>query len=122
MVVDIAKGVHTFAKTFDPYLLVADVADECRVDTDNAGWSSLSLPRFDKGLGSLAIPHFMAWANARIVRRSLALTGVRNCSYGEGMSFGAMAKATVWLVGQWAAGNMTLSDLVPPAGQGPPQP
>ena len=115
------KGQLPLAQIFNPYLLVDDVGG-CRVDSDPAGWSWASLPRYDSGLGTFAIPHFMAWANSRVVRRSLALVGSRNCSYGEGMSVGAMADAGGWLAGQWAAGNMTLGDLAPPAGQGPPQP
>ena len=115
------KGQFTLAQIFNPYLLVDDV-DGCRVDSDPAGWSWASLPRYDSGLSVLAIPHFMAWANARVVRRSLALAGSRNCSYGEGMSVGAMADATGWVASQLVAGNMTLGDLAPSPGQGPPQP
>lgn len=98
----------------DPYLLVPNAT--CRPDTEVSGWGYL--PRWDRDTKALAVQHFMAGINARVVRRSLALLpgrGLAACRYAEAMSVGSILDALWFLAGHWA----DLS-LAPKPGQGPP--
>ena len=69
-----------------------------------------------------ACPFFMAPINARIVRRSLALSGRLPCSYAEGLSVGAGLRASgLWIsrgFGYFVGAPIPLS---PKPGQGPPK-
>jgi len=72
----IKEGTMTMAYASDPYILVPDSdfsrsSDEAHcvlVDQEATGFGSL--PRFDKVFGAVSIPHFMAYVNSRVVRRS----------------------------------------------------
>ena len=83
------------------------------------GWDR---PRYDRDFRALGVPFFMAPVNARIVRRSLALSGRLPCSYAEGISMGAGLRASwLWLsrgFGYFVGAPIPLS---PKPGQGPPE-
>ena len=53
------------------------------------------------------------------MRRSLALHGFRNVTYGEGIALSALLDATLFMVQQVWAGKMPLRDLWPSPGAGP---
>lgn len=89
----------------------------CRSDTELSGWGNL--PRYDGFMQNGGIPHFMAAINARIVRRSMALLGHRNCSYAEGISFGALLDAAIFMASHVLSNDMPLSALLPHRGVGP---
>jgi short subunit dehydrogenase-like uncharacterized protein len=105
----------------DPYLLVPQddpsVEQACRADLDVGGWGSL--PRFDADHRAIGTAHVMAPINARIVRRSLALAGRRNCSYAEGMSVGALLDAVAFVAERVWAGDLTWAQAFPDPGVGP---
>lgn len=107
----------------DPYLLVpqddAGVVGACRADAGVSGWGSSVLPRYDPDHRALGVAHFMAAINARIVRRSMALRGERNVTYGEGIALTALADAAAFLAQKVWAGDMPVDDLWPAPGRGP---
>ena len=110
-------GQYDKAFRHDPYLLAPGY--ETRVDDESvAGWDRL---RFDRDFKRVGMPFFMAPINARIVRRSLALSGRLPCTYEEGITVGAWLK-TGWLwmsrgFGYFVGAPIPLS---PKPGQGPP--
>jgi short subunit dehydrogenase-like uncharacterized protein len=116
------SGGVSQASVSDPYLLVpqddAGVVGACRSDSSVSGWGG-AFPRFDRDVRSLGVPHFMAAINARVVRRSLAIFGLRNVSYAEGLSLGAMADMTWWITLKVLRGEFPLSALAPKPGDGP---
>lgn len=114
---DVIDGRVTLKQANDPYALSPN--EECRADTDMSGWGMF--PRFDRDVGALGVMHLMAPVNSRVVRRSLALAGQRNCSYGEGMSAWALLDGLVFIVTKVLTGQFPLADLAPSPGQGPPQ-
>jgi short subunit dehydrogenase-like uncharacterized protein len=110
----------TYDKDFcsDPYVL-APGATGRDPDETVAGWDQ---PRFDRDFKAIGMPFFMAPINARIVRRSLALSGRLPCLYEEGISAGAWLKAG-WLWMSRGFGYFVGAPIpfFPKPGQGPPQ-
>jgi short subunit dehydrogenase-like uncharacterized protein len=101
----------------DPYALAPEHGIQREAESVT-GWDRL---RFDTDFRTFGGPFFMAPVNARIVRRTLALTGRLPCSYAEGISLAAGLK-TLWL---WASRGFGLFvgqpiPLRPKPGQGPP--
>jgi len=118
-VTGVKTGKMTFEESNDPYILIPEangLEHGCvRVDTEATGFGSL--PRFDAVLGHFGVPHFMAYVNSRIVRRSMFLNDpARRISYSEGMSFGAAIDAFVWAVPHILRGE---AKLLPAPGEGP---
>jgi short subunit dehydrogenase-like uncharacterized protein len=117
----IASGEIPMHSATDPYLIVphddAGVVNACRKDTEVSGWGNRL--RYDTVHNALGLPHMMAAINARIVRRSLALSGIRNVSYSEGASLSSLADMFVFMFGQVISGQMPLKDLLPSPGNGP---
>jgi len=118
----VRSGKVTAVAAADPYLLVSHddvgVVGACRADSAVDGWARFPL-RFDEEHGALGIGHFMAVINARVVRRSLALRGLRNVTYAEGISLAALADALLFMGAKVLRGDMPVRDLVPTAGRGP---
>jgi len=113
---DILSGNVSLSDSQDAYLLVPG-ADKCRVDTEASGWGVF--PRYDYTLKTFGVPHFMAYVNARIVRRSMALLGHGALvSYGEGMTFGAIFDAAVFATPFLWHGHVS---VMPAPGEGPPE-
>ena len=102
----------------DPYVLAPRAEGKLKRETVT-GWDRL---RFDSDFRAVGAPFFMAPINARIVRRSLALSGRLPCSYAEGISMGAGLRASwLWLsrgFGYFVGAPIPLS---PKPGQGPPE-
>ena len=99
MYAGITSGSMTLADTQDPYMLVPEAKGfglGCvAVDTEATGWGSL--PRFDWTARVLGVPHFMAYINSRVVRRSqYLLRPARRLSYREGMSVWSLVDAMLW--------------------------
>lgn len=117
----IMSGAVSSEAVNDPYLLVPQdsgaVVGACRPDVDVSGWGTGA--RFDSDFGALALPHFMAAINARIVRRSFALRGMRNVTYAEGLSVGALGDMVWWLATKVLKGEFPLQALYPAPGDGP---
>eukprot|EP00802_Teleaulax_amphioxeia_P010830 Tamp_10860.p1 GENE.Tamp_10860~~Tamp_10860.p1 ORF type:complete len:501 (-),score=73.70 Tamp_10860:485-1846(-) len=112
----VLSGEQSLSAFLDPYLLVPDAHPNCQVDSEASGWGFL--PRFDSRLQQVGLPHFMAYVNARIVRRTLALMGVGALvSYGEGMTVAAMLDVSAFIAPFVWSG---LLPLWPAPGQGPP--
>jgi short subunit dehydrogenase-like uncharacterized protein len=113
-----SSGAYDAAFCSDPYVLAPRVEGKLERETVT-GWDR---PRFDRDFGTLGVPFFMAPINARIVRRSLALSGRLPCSYAEGMSVGAGLRAGwLWIsrgFGYFVGAPIPLS---PKPGQGPPK-
>ena len=112
------SGGYDAAFFSDPYVLAPDA--EGKLDRETVtGWER---PRFDRDFSAIGAPFFMAPINARIVRRSLALSGRLPCSYAEGISVGAGLRASwLWLsrgFGYFVGAPIPLS---PKPGQGPPE-
>jgi len=63
----------------DPYITVPEIKDCMKVDTEATGWGSL--PRIDSVLDVFAVPHFMAYCNSRIVRRTMYFNIKSKVSY-----------------------------------------
>jgi hypothetical protein len=85
-----------------------------------------ALPSFLFSLFSLSLPPLFtisppppSFSLARIVRRSFALHGYRNVTYGEGITLSALLDATLFMVQQVWSGQMPLRDLWPSPGAGP---
>jgi len=113
---DILSGNVSLSDSQDAYLLVPG-ADKCRVDTEASGWGVF--PRYDYTLKTFGVPHFMAYVNARIVRRSMALLGHgARVSYGEGLTFGAIFDAAVFVTPFLWHGHVS---MMPAPGEGPPE-
>ena len=112
------SGGYDAAFCSDPYVLAPRAEGKLERETVT-GWDR---PRFDRDFRALGVSFFMAPINARIVRRSLALSGRLPCSYAEGMSVGACLKASwLWLsrgFGYFVGDPIPLS---PKPGQGPPE-
>ncbi len=112
------SGEYDAAFCSDPYVLAPRAEGKLERETVT-GWDR---PRFDRDFRALGVPYFMAPINARIVRRSLALSGRLPCSYAEGMSVGAGLKAGwLWIsrgFGYFVGAPIPLS---PKPGQGPPK-
>ncbi len=112
------SGDYDAAFCSDPYILAAGAEGKLERETVT-GWDR---PRFDRDFRALGVPFFMAPINARIVRRSLALSGRLPCSYAEGVSVGAGLRAGwLWIsrgFGYFVGAPIPLS---PKAGQGPPK-
>jgi len=106
----------------NPYLLIpelskySNVSKGCiLVDSETTGWGSL--PRWDTNLGDAGIPHFMAYVNSRIVRRSQFLNRPgHRISYKEGMSIWCIFDALYWSLPYFFRGDVSLS---PAQGEGP---
>ncbi len=102
----------------DPYVLAPGAKGRSEQETIT-GWDR---PRFDRDFRALGVPFFMAPVNARIVRRSLSLSGRLPCSYAEGMSVGSGLRASwLWIsrgFGYFVGDPIPLS---PKPGQGPPK-
>ncbi len=102
----------------DPYVLAPGAEGKVEGETVT-GWDQ---PRFDRDFRALGVPFFMAPINARIVRRSLSLSGRLPCSYAEGMSVGSGLRAGwLWVsrgFGYFVGAPIPLS---PKPGQGPPK-
>jgi short subunit dehydrogenase-like uncharacterized protein len=117
----VAKGEVTMVAAQDAYLLVSHddigVVKACRRDQEVSGWSNRL--RFDQDHSTLGMPHFMASVNARIVRRSLALSGIRNVSYSEGLSLSGVLDMSIFIIAQVITGKMPFVDLFPAPGSGP---
>ena len=99
MYAGITSGSMTLADTQDPYMLVPEAmgfGHGCvAVDTEATGWGSL--PRFDWTARVLGVPHFMAYINSRVIRRSqYLLRPERRLSYREGMSVWSLVDAMLW--------------------------
>jgi short subunit dehydrogenase-like uncharacterized protein len=101
----------------DPYLLAPE-ADVENKEESVAGWDRL---RFDPDFRQIGGPFFMAPINARIVRRSLALSNRLPCRYEEGIA------AVAWLKAGWLWASRGFGYFVgdpipfrPKPGQGPP--
>jgi len=101
----------------DPYVLAPGAASAAHGESVT-GWDRV---RFDRDFNTIGVPFLMAPVNARIVRRSLALTGRLPCRYEEG------AAATAWLKAGWLWTSRGFGYLVgdpiplrPRPGQGPP--
>jgi short subunit dehydrogenase-like uncharacterized protein len=112
------SGKYDAAFCSDPYVLAPGAEGKLERETVT-GWDR---PRFDRDFRALGVPFFMAPINARIVRRSLALTGRLPCSYAEGLSVGAGLRASwLWIsrgFGYFVGAPIPLS---PKPGQGPPK-
>jgi short subunit dehydrogenase-like uncharacterized protein len=112
------SGEYDAAFCSDPYVLAPRAEGKLERETVT-GWDR---HRFDRDFRALGGPFFMAPINARIVRRSLALSGRLPCSYAEGISVGAGLKAGwLWLsrgLGYFVGAPIPLS---PKPGQGPPK-
>ena len=65
----------------DPYILTPKIQPCEKLDVDPTGWGNL--PRYDHLVSRWGIPHFMAYVNSRIVRRSMNLLGHTRVSYSE---------------------------------------
>eukprot|EP00615_Pteridomonas_danica_P004518 CAMPEP_0114364240 /NCGR_PEP_ID=MMETSP0101-20121206/27309_1 /TAXON_ID=38822 ORGANISM="Pteridomonas danica, Strain PT" /NCGR_SAMPLE_ID=MMETSP0101 /ASSEMBLY_ACC=CAM_ASM_000211 /LENGTH=456 /DNA_ID=CAMNT_0001511565 /DNA_START=11 /DNA_END=1381 /DNA_ORIENTATION=+ len=117
----IAAGEVTMVAATDPYLLISNddigVVKACRRDGEVSGWGNRI--RYDVDHSSIGMPHFMASINARIFRRTMALSGVRNVSYSEGLSLTAVADMTIFMLSQILMGKMPLADIFPSPGSGP---
>jgi len=85
-----------------------------KVDTEATGWGSL--PRIDSVLDVFAVPHFMAYCNSRIVRRTMYFNIKSKVSYMEGMSLASFWDAFWWSLPHWWRGEMPLA---PKPGEGP---
>jgi len=96
----------------DPHLL--EPGRQCSVDSDVTGWGLL--PRFDPIAGYFGVPHFMAFVNARVIRRSLLLNNHQKVSYAEGNSLYALIDSTGFLAKHLLLGEMT---FLPKPGEGP---
>lgn len=112
------SGAYDAAFCSDPYVLAPRAEGKLERETVT-GWDR---PRFDRDFRALGSPFFMAPINARIVRRSLALSGRLPCSYAEGISVGAGLRASwLWVsrgFGYFVGAPIPLS---PEPGQGPPE-
>lgn len=112
------SGQYDAAFCNDPYVLAPLAEGKVEGETVT-GWDE---PRFDRDFRALGLPFFMAPINARNVRRSLALSGRLPCSYEEGISVGALLKASwLWIsrgFGYFVGAPIPLS---PKPGQGPPE-
>ena len=112
------SGDYDAAFCSDPYVLAPGAEGKLERETVT-GWDR---PRFDRDFRAFGVPFFMAPINARIVRRSLALSGRLPCSYAEGMSVGAGLRAGwLWVsrgLGYFVGAPIPLS---PKPGQGPPE-
>jgi len=98
----------------DPYILTPNMEDCERIDTDPTGWGNI--PRYDSTVSSWGVPHFMAYVNSRIVRRSMSMLGVARVSYSEGMGIWSILDAWAWCVPRWVGGEFKLA---PNPGEGP---
>ena len=102
----------------DPYVLAPSAEGKVEGETVT-GWDA---PRFDRDFGTLGMPFFMAPINARNVRRSLALSGRLPCSYEEGISVGALLRASwLWLSRGFGYFVGAPIPLFPESGEGPPE-
>lgn len=112
------SGGYDAAFCSDPYVLAPRAEGKLERETVT-GWDR---SRFDRDFRAFGGPFFMAPINARIVRRSLALSGRLPCSYAEGISVGAGLKAGwLWVsrgFGYFVGAPIPLS---PKPGQGPPE-
>ncbi|MGD2152223.1 MAG: saccharopine dehydrogenase NADP-binding domain-containing protein [Gemmatimonadales bacterium] len=112
------SGNYDAAFCSDPYVLAPGAEGTLEHETV-AGWDRST---FDSDFRALGTPFFMAPINARIVRRSLALSGRLPCSYAEGISMGAGLRASwLWIsrgFGYFVGDPIPLS---PKSGEGPPQ-
>jgi short subunit dehydrogenase-like uncharacterized protein len=113
-----SSGEYDAAFCSDPYVLAPGAEGKLEGETVT-GWDRR---RFDRDFRAVGGPFFMAPINARIVRRSLALSGRLPCSYAEGMSVGAGLRAGwLWMsrgLGYFVGAPIPLS---PKPGQGPPE-
>ena len=118
----VMAGKLTFAETQDPYMLVPEVSlydkqtENCvRADSEATGWGSF--PRWDVDVRNVGIPHFMAYINSRVIRRSqYLLRPSERFSYKEGMSLWALVDAMKWCVPYVWRGDVKMN---PAAGDGP---
>lgn len=86
-----------------------------RVDSDATGFGNL--PRFDWLYKTVSVPHFMAYVNSKVVRRSQFLNRPLNrIAYSESMSVPALLEACAWFLPFWVKGQAKLN---PPQGEGP---
>ncbi len=112
------SGQYDTAFCEDPYVLAPLAEGKVEGETVT-GWDE---PRFDRDFRALGMPFFMAPINARNVRRSLALSGHLPCSYGEGISVGALLKAGwLWISRGFGYFVGAPIPLFPKPGQGPPE-
>jgi len=112
------SGGYDAAFCSDPYVLAPRAEGKLERETVT-GWDR---SRFDRDFRALGGPFFMAPINARIVRRSLALSGRLPCSYAEGMSVGAGLKAGwLWVSRGFGCFVGAPIPLSPKPGQGPPE-
>jgi short subunit dehydrogenase-like uncharacterized protein len=120
----VMEGTLTMADVNDPYMLtpelklLSDEKKKCVIaDPEATGWGTL--PRYDPDVSLVGIPHFMAYVNSRIVRRSqYLLRPGHRFSYKEGMSIYALMDAFMWCVPYVWRGDVKLN---PAAGEGPNQ-
>ena len=110
----VLEGGKSMKHGQDPYIDVPEANDCTRVDTEATGWGYF--PRYDRIVEDWGIPHFMAYCNSRVVRRTVHLMRQGRVSYSEGMSFGAMFDATIWAAKEWWKGEII---LMPKPGEGP---
>ena len=105
-------GFHT-----DPYVL----APGAKASHDNETVSGWDAWRFDVDFRRFGGPFFMAPINARVVRRSLAIDGHLPCTYEEGISTGALLKASwLWLSRGFGYFVGAPIPMKPAPGEGPP--
>ncbi|GMH54498.1 hypothetical protein TrST_g2224 [Triparma strigata] len=114
MVKGVVSGSLKMDYANDPYITLPEVNDCLRVDTEATGWGSFL--RYDGTVESVGMPHFMAYCNSRVIRRSFYYMRQGRVSYSEGMSVEAAVKATWWAFKQWLKGEVT---LLPKPGEGP---
>jgi short subunit dehydrogenase-like uncharacterized protein len=118
----IKDGTMTMEYANDPYILVPELANlsaadaSCtRTDTDATGFGNL--PRFDRVFSSVSIPHFMAYVNSKVVRRSqFLLRPNARISYSESMTVASMIDAIWWSIPHWISGEIP---MMPAQGGGP---
>ena len=110
----VTTGRMSLAKSQDPYIDVP-FSNQCtRVDSEATGWGTF--PRYDRVVEDWGIPHFMAYCNSRVIRRTVHLMRQGRVSYSEGMSLSAMLDAILWAAKEWWNGQVV---LLPAPGQGP---
>lgn len=101
----------------DPYALAPMVGSEA-TDESVSGWDRL---RFDRHFRKWGMPFFMAPTNARVVRRSLALSDRLPCGYQEGITVSALVRAAwLWISRGFGYFVGDPIPLRPEPGEGPP--
>ncbi len=115
---DIGKDEEEKEGMMDPYYLVDSDSACTVVDTEATGFGSF--PRFDPVFNALSIPHFMAYINSRVIRRSFSLLFPETrVSYSESMTVSSLIEAIIWATPFILKGDIP---ILPKSGSGPKHP